>query len=79
VPAVVGVPVMLPVEDNVIPTGSEPLDTEYVYAAVPPEVVNAWLYAVPFVAAGRVDGEIVTDPARDVDDASDRRNHRSLR
>ena len=44
VPAVVGVPVMAPVDGfSVKPAGSEPLIIENVYGGTPPEATNAEL------------------------------------
>jgi len=48
VPAVVGVPVMAPVElFSVKPAGSDPLVMENVYGGVPPPATRAELYATP--------------------------------
>ena len=51
VPAVVGVPVIAPVEAfNVSPGGSDPLMIENVYGATPPVTTRAELYATPTCA-----------------------------
>ena len=55
-PAVVGVPDSTPDDDSVIPPGSVPDDTAKLYGAVPPLAVSVWLYGVPTVPAGSVDG-----------------------
>ena len=51
VPAVVGVPVIAPVEGfSVSPGGSEPLTMEKVYGGTPPVATSAELYGTPTCA-----------------------------
>ena len=58
--AVVGVPVIAPVEAfSDKPVGNEPEVTAYVYAAVPPDAVTVWLYAVLCVPFGSDPGDNV--------------------
>src|SRR4051794_32311498 len=55
VPAVVGVPVIVPFVASVSPAGSDPALTDHVYGAVPPLAVRVCCgYTDPAVPAGRV-------------------------
>ena len=42
VPAVVGVPEMVPLALRFSPAGSEPVDTDQVYGGVPPVAASGW-------------------------------------
>ena len=57
----VGVPDNKPLEESVMPTGGEPAIRLYVYAGVPPVVVNCWLYGVFTSARGNGSGPSVND------------------
>src|ERR1700733_2210391 len=61
VPAVVGVPEMVPSLASDSPAGSDPEVTDQLYGLVPPEADRSWLYALPTVASGRLD--VVIDGA----------------
>ena len=52
VPAVPGVPEIVPPADRLNPEGSVPRDTVHVYGANPPDAASAWEYAVPTAPAG---------------------------
>ena len=54
VPAVVGVPEIVP-PASVNPAGSDPLDTDHAYGAVPPLAFSACEYATPTVPPGNED------------------------
>lgn len=56
VPAVVGVPVMAPVDElRLKPAGRLPDSSDHASAPVPPVAIIVWLYAVPTVPPGRLD------------------------
>ena len=52
-PAVVGVPLMLPLAASVSPAGSEPPVVDQLLPPVPPLAARVWLYAVPTVPGCR--------------------------
>ena len=56
VPAVVGVPLRVPVLVRLIPAGSAPKAIPYSKGATPPLALIDVLYPVPTVAAGKVIG-----------------------
>src|SRR5205085_7823275 len=63
-PGVVGVPVVAPVlVASERPAGSDPGVAGNVLGPVPPLAVTVWLYAVPCVPAGRLDGFTTSPPA----------------
>ncbi len=50
VPAVVGVPLIAPVEAfRLSPPGRVPAETDQLYGAIPPVAASVWLYDVPTV------------------------------
>ena len=51
-PAVVGVPLMVPLAASNRPEGSEPRVVDHVYPPIPPLAESVWLYAAPTVPAG---------------------------
>lgn len=59
-PGVVGVPLIVPVDERVSPGGRDPEESAKVYGAVPPEALNAALYGVPTVPAGGVPPTVMT-------------------
>ena len=62
-PAAVGVPLKIPVAaPSVKPAGKVPELTVQVTAPDAPVAVNDWLYAVPTVQFGSVDGAMVNTP-----------------
>jgi hypothetical protein len=55
VPAVVGVPLIVPVEEpSDSPAGSDPEITDQLYGVVPPVATTVWLYATPICPFGRL-------------------------
>ena len=67
VPAVVGVPEIVPELDRVSPEGREPETTDHVYDGLPPVALRVWEYVVPTVPG--TSGEVVV-MARLIDLAS---------
>jgi hypothetical protein len=55
VPAVVGVPLMVPLAERAKPAGKVPTETVHVYGVVPPLAFSPCEYAVPAVAGGNED------------------------
>src|SRR5579862_8685175 len=45
VPATVGVPLIVPLGDKVVPVGNVPLASDHVYGDVPPLAARFWRYA----------------------------------
>src|SRR5262245_46651209 len=62
VPAVVGVPEIVPDELSIKPGGKLPLVISHVYGAVPPAAESVCEYTPPTVPAGSVDGVMVMVP-----------------
>jgi hypothetical protein len=57
VPAVLGVPVSIPLEKRLSPAGKEPAKSDQVYGGVPPVAVRGCEYIVPVIPDGS--GEVV--------------------
>jgi hypothetical protein len=61
IPATVGVPESTPEESSVSPFGTDPLDTENVYGAMPPIAVIVCEYRMPVVPEGGEGGASVME------------------
>ena len=69
VPAVPGVPEIVPPVDKVNPAGSVPTDTDHEYGGTPPEAPSVCEYPVPAVPAGS-DDVVIPSAALTVNDSA---------